>query len=66
MGSRDGVGLEGVGDAGVSRFNDVSGGCASEKKDKYSIFVFLYDYIVIKICKNDNLTYHMLKKVELV
>ena len=34
LGSREGVGLEGVGDTGVSTFDDVSGGCASEKKDK--------------------------------
>ena len=36
------MGLEGVGDTGVSTFGDVSGDCTSEKKDKCSIFVVLY------------------------
>ena len=41
LGSRR-VGLEGVGDSGVSTFGDVSGDCTSEKKDKCSIFVVLH------------------------
>ena len=38
FGSR-GVGLDGVGDTGVSTFGDVSGDCTAEKKDKCTIFV---------------------------
>ena len=41
LGSR-GVGLDGVGDTGVSTFGDVSGDCTSEKKDKCTIFVLVH------------------------
>ena len=41
LGSR-GVGLDGVGDTGVSTFGDLSGDCTSEKKDKCTIFVLVH------------------------
>ena len=41
LGSR-GVGLDGVGDTGVSTFGDISGDCTSEKKKINVLFLFLY------------------------